>query len=158
MAKVTAGNILRYQRVSFAFPVILILDENHSKVHIATHSYPRTLILGSMSDSDPSLPVSALLELDAQIFKKYGRTMMQDTLGVIIESIYCSAYGIFFAVAVYSILPLTNSSWSRKGLKSHLAIIILIVVYLYMAPSLCGPWTLPMLLVTHIFCWWFPMC
>ncbi|KAJ7367602.1 hypothetical protein DFH08DRAFT_946586 [Mycena albidolilacea] len=51
---------------------------------------------------------------------------MQDVLGSIIESIFLSVYGIFFAVAVYSIL--------RKGLKTQSSIIMLVVVvYLYMA-------------------------
>ncbi|KAF7330961.1 hypothetical protein MVEN_02436000 [Mycena venus] len=56
----------------------------------------------------------------------FGRDIMQNAVGLIVESILLSAYGIFFAVAVYSIV--------RKGLKSRGSIIMLVVViYLYAA-------------------------
>jgi hypothetical protein len=74
------------------------------------------------SDSDLSLSLAvALSDTDALILKHYGRDIMQDSVGAIVQSIFCSkcfrwsgsacissrfagAYGIFFAVAMYSIL------------------------------------------------------
>jgi hypothetical protein len=72
--------------------------------------------MSSHSDSGPT----ALLEADAQLLKDFGPHIMQAVLGTITESILCSecsdcfelpyflmvtgAYGIFFAIAVYSIL------------------------------------------------------
>ncbi|KAJ6462444.1 hypothetical protein C8R45DRAFT_1178002 [Mycena sanguinolenta] len=65
-----------------------------------------------------------LSEREALILKDYGRDTIQDILGVIMESILCSAYGIVFAVGVYSIV--------RKGLRSRGSIVMLIIViYLY---------------------------
>ncbi|KAJ6496439.1 hypothetical protein C8R45DRAFT_926939 [Mycena sanguinolenta] len=52
--------------------------------------------------------------------------MTQDAVAMIAESVYLGAYGVFFGIAVYSIL--------RKGLKSRGSIIMLVVVcYLYAA-------------------------
>jgi hypothetical protein len=73
-----------------------------------------------MADSGSTLP-AALSDADAQLLKCYGRNITQDVVGVLTESIFCSeclaawdcrhsssgftgAYGIFFALAVYSIL------------------------------------------------------
>ncbi|KAJ6473800.1 hypothetical protein C8R45DRAFT_1077719 [Mycena sanguinolenta] len=51
---------------------------------------------------------------------------MRDVLHILCESIFCGAYGILFALAVYSIC--------RKGLRSRRQIIMLVVVvYLYAA-------------------------
>ncbi|KAF8191015.1 hypothetical protein K438DRAFT_2018445 [Mycena galopus ATCC 62051] len=67
-----------------------------------------------------------LSERDARILVDYGRDTQQDLLGVVVESIFCSVYGVLFAVAVYSIF--------RKGLRSRASIIMLVVVvFLYMA-------------------------
>ncbi|KAF7330966.1 hypothetical protein MVEN_02436500 [Mycena venus] len=77
------------------------------------------------SDSDPSLS-APLSDADALHLVHYGRDIMQDAFSLIVESILLSAYGIFFAVAVYSIV--------RKGLRTRGSIIMLIVVvYLYAA-------------------------
>ncbi|KAJ6460211.1 hypothetical protein C8R45DRAFT_1221099 [Mycena sanguinolenta] len=74
------------------------------------------------SDSHPTLS-AVLSEVDA-LLDRFGDDIMRLVVLTIVESIFCSAYGIFFAVAVYSIF--------RKGLKSRAAIIMLcVVVYLY---------------------------
>ncbi|KAF7341392.1 hypothetical protein MVEN_01875900 [Mycena venus] len=74
------------------------------------------------SDFNSTLP-APLSDADALILKRYGRDIMQDTLGMIVESICCSAYGIFFAFAVNSIL---RTSWSRGKI-----VMLLVVIYLY---------------------------
>ncbi|KAJ6529022.1 hypothetical protein DFH09DRAFT_1185427 [Mycena vulgaris] len=92
--------------------------------------------MSSGSDANGSLPLS---DTDAQVLYLYGQATTQDAVGLIWETIFLSAYGVFFAVAVYSIC--------RRGLKSHSSIAMLcVVVYLY-ATSL----TLWALNVT----WWF---
>jgi len=53
---------------------------------------------------------------------------MQDMLGVIVESMFCSAYGIFFAFALYSIL--------RKGRSRGSIVMLFVVVYLYVSSVL----------------------
>ncbi|KAF7345822.1 hypothetical protein MVEN_01603700 [Mycena venus] len=68
-----------------------------------------------MSSGSDSIPLS---DADALLLKRFGRDIIQDTVGIVTEAIVCSAYGIFFALALYSIL--------RKGLKSRGA-----MVYLY---------------------------
>ncbi|KAJ7353432.1 hypothetical protein DFH08DRAFT_856860 [Mycena albidolilacea] len=65
-----------------------------------------------------------LSETDELTLKSYGLNIMLRTLRVVAESIFFSAYGILFALAVYSIL--------RKGLRSRGPIIMLVlVVYFY---------------------------
>ncbi|KAF7373804.1 hypothetical protein MSAN_00592100 [Mycena sanguinolenta] len=77
--------------------------------------------MSSNSDSTPSAPLSAT---DAQALYTYGLTITEDAVGMIWETMFMSAYGIFFALALYSIF--------RKGLKSRSSIIMLcVVVYLY---------------------------
>ncbi|KAJ7753479.1 hypothetical protein B0H16DRAFT_1723100 [Mycena metata] len=74
-----------------------------------------------MSSASDSIPLSGA---NALVLKRFGRDMLQDTVGIVTEAIVCSAYGIFFALALYSIL--------RKGLKSRGAIVMLVaMVYLY---------------------------
>ncbi|KAF8145645.1 hypothetical protein K438DRAFT_1871590 [Mycena galopus ATCC 62051] len=71
-----------------------------------------------------TLPETRLLESDAGILKQYGTFILQDVVGNIAATVFFSAYGIFFALAVYSIF--------RKGLRSRSSIIMLfVVVYLY---------------------------
>ncbi|KAJ7896947.1 hypothetical protein B0H13DRAFT_816949 [Mycena leptocephala] len=77
-----------------------------------------------MSDSDPTPPSAPLSDTDAQALYLYGLDITQDAVGVIWETVFISAYGIFFAVAVYSIF--------RKGFKSRSSIAMLcVVIYLY---------------------------
>ncbi|KAJ6467252.1 hypothetical protein C8R45DRAFT_938609 [Mycena sanguinolenta] len=78
------------------------------------------------STSPPAGPLSAA---DALLLNRYGHDTIRDVVGIISESVFCSAYGIFFPLAMYSI-------WSvlRNGLRSRRAIIMsLVVVYLYAA-------------------------
>ncbi|KAF7367007.1 hypothetical protein MSAN_00959800 [Mycena sanguinolenta] len=77
--------------------------------------------------SAPQLLIHIMLsEADASRLKRYGLDTMRDVSNIVSESIFCSAYGIFFALAVYSIC--------RKGLRSRREIIMLVVVvYLYAA-------------------------
>ncbi|KAF7346630.1 hypothetical protein MSAN_01800500 [Mycena sanguinolenta] len=76
------------------------------------------------SDSDPILS-TALSKIDT-LLDRFGFDILHDVVFTIAESIFCSAYGIFFGVALYSIF--------RKGLKSRAAIVMLcVVVYLYAA-------------------------
>ncbi|KAF8205895.1 hypothetical protein K438DRAFT_1817544 [Mycena galopus ATCC 62051] len=73
--------------------------------------------------SAPSLPAA---DSDAQILKLFGRNILQDAAGIIIQSILCSAYDILFMFARYSIL--------RRGLRSRGSTIMFsVVVYLYAA-------------------------
>ncbi|KAJ7826308.1 hypothetical protein B0H14DRAFT_2817582 [Mycena olivaceomarginata] len=75
------------------------------------------------SDSDPTPLATVLEEL-----VKVGYFLQDAVAGTIAQTIFFSAYGIFFAVALYSIF--------RKGLKSRAAIImLLVVVYLYVASA-----------------------
>lgn len=73
MAKVTAGNILRYQRVSFVFPVILILDENHSKAHmrVSDHIYSREYIDSTLVSLILTLALSYLVQclIQTQVYR-----------------------------------------------------------------------------------------
>ncbi|KAJ7161138.1 hypothetical protein C8R46DRAFT_1285140 [Mycena filopes] len=69
----------------------------------------------------PSAPLS---DSDAQTLYSYGQDIMQDAVGVIWETVFISVYGVFFAVAIYSIV--------RRGLKSRTSIVMLcVVLYLY---------------------------
>ncbi|KAJ7613739.1 hypothetical protein DFH06DRAFT_138137 [Mycena polygramma] len=75
-----------------------------------------------MSGSD--LAPSPLSDADAQVLYEYGRDMLQDAVGMIWETIFMSAYGVFFALAVYTIF--------RKGFRRRSSIAMLcVVVYLY---------------------------
>ncbi|KAF7369739.1 hypothetical protein MVEN_00305500 [Mycena venus] len=75
------------------------------------------------SDSDPTLS-APLSDTDAQALYLYGLDITQDAIGVIWETIFISAYGVFFAIALYSIF--------RKGFKSSSSIAMLfVVIYLY---------------------------
>ncbi|KAJ7478702.1 hypothetical protein B0H11DRAFT_2194269, partial [Mycena galericulata] len=75
------------------------------------------------SNSDQTPLVAVLKELVA-----VGFHLQQGVVGTITQTIFFSAYGIFFAVALYSIF--------RKGLRSRAAIImLLVVVYLYVASA-----------------------
>ncbi|KAJ6494493.1 hypothetical protein C8R45DRAFT_1135341, partial [Mycena sanguinolenta] len=75
------------------------------------------------SDSDASSLSAVPSEIDA-ILVYFGSDIMHQVVLSISESIFCSAYGIFFALAVYSIC--------RKGLRSPAAIVMLgVVVCLY---------------------------
>ncbi|KAJ6460325.1 hypothetical protein C8R45DRAFT_941880 [Mycena sanguinolenta] len=78
--------------------------------------------MSSDSDSDPTPGLSAeLSELP-----NFGYDIMHDVVAAISSTIFCSAYGIIFGLALYSIF--------RKGLRSRVAIIMLcMVVYLYLA-------------------------
>jgi len=71
--------------------------------------------------SNSSAPLS---DADAQSLYDFGLDITQDAIGVIWETIFMSAYGVFFVVAVYSIF--------RKGFKRRSSIPMLcVVVYLY---------------------------
>ncbi|KAF8141088.1 hypothetical protein K438DRAFT_1878711 [Mycena galopus ATCC 62051] len=75
------------------------------------------------SDSETTSLPAVLSEIDA-ILVHFGYDIMHQVVLSISESIFCSAYGIFFALAVYSIF--------RKGLRSPAAIVMLgVVVCLY---------------------------
>ncbi|KAF8176891.1 hypothetical protein K438DRAFT_1846325 [Mycena galopus ATCC 62051] len=89
-------------------------------------SYPcRTTIPTIMSSNlGPTPSALRLSERDAQILKIYGSDIIHSVVVNITSSIFCSVYGIFFALAVYSIF--------RKGFRSRSSIIMLfVVVYLY---------------------------
>ncbi|KAF8180789.1 hypothetical protein K438DRAFT_1768327 [Mycena galopus ATCC 62051] len=73
-----------------------------------------------MSTSSSSSSNASLSEADAQALYLYGRNTLQDAFGVIWETMLISVYGVFFAVAVYSIF--------RKGLKSRGSIAMLCVI------------------------------
>ncbi|KAF8172527.1 hypothetical protein K438DRAFT_1851343 [Mycena galopus ATCC 62051] len=75
------------------------------------------------SDSDPT-PLATVLEELVEV----GYFLQHAVAGTIAQTIFFSAYGIFFAVALYSIF--------RKGLRSRTSIImLLVVVYLYVASA-----------------------
>ncbi|KAJ7214157.1 hypothetical protein C8J57DRAFT_1397523 [Mycena rebaudengoi] len=77
-----------------------------------------------MSSNSHQTPLAAVLEelVDVGFFIQHA------VAGTIAQTIFFSAYGIFFAVALYSIF--------RKGLRSRAAIImLLVVVYLYVASA-----------------------
>ncbi|KAJ6460221.1 hypothetical protein C8R45DRAFT_1221105 [Mycena sanguinolenta] len=75
-------------------------------------------------DSHPTRS-AVLPDVDA-LLNRFGDDIMRGVVLTIVESICCSAYSIFFAIAMYSIF--------RKGLKSRAAIIMLcVVVYLYVS-------------------------
>ncbi|KAJ7726822.1 hypothetical protein DFH07DRAFT_234745 [Mycena maculata] len=87
--------------------------------------------------SDPSSAPPS--EGDAQALYLFGLDITQNTVGVIWETMFFSAYGIFFAVAVYTIF--------RKGLKSRASVVMLcVVIYLYASSA-----TLWALNVTDLF-------
>ncbi|KAJ6592733.1 hypothetical protein B0H19DRAFT_1245564 [Mycena capillaripes] len=76
--------------------------------------------MSSESNSTSSAPSA----FDSQVLFLFGLDIIQDTLGIIWETLFISAYGIFFGVAVYSIF--------RKGFKSRSSVAMLcVVVYLY---------------------------
>ncbi|KAJ6483261.1 hypothetical protein C8R45DRAFT_1215129, partial [Mycena sanguinolenta] len=69
---------------------------------------------------------SSLSEADVSALKAYGRDTITNVTGIAVESVFCGVYGVFFAVAMYSIC--------RQGLRSRRAIIMsLVVVYLFAA-------------------------
>ncbi|KAF7347962.1 hypothetical protein MSAN_01748300 [Mycena sanguinolenta] len=71
-----------------------------------------------MSSDSPTLSDIEIL------LTRLGRDITQDVVLAITESVFCSAYGIFFAVALYSIF--------RKGLRSRAtSIMLFVVVYMY---------------------------
>ncbi|KAJ7868520.1 hypothetical protein B0H14DRAFT_3584332 [Mycena olivaceomarginata] len=72
--------------------------------------------MSSDSDSTPSAPLSAA---DAHALYRYGLDITQDAIGVIWETIFISAYGVFFAVAIYSIL-LQVANLHRHALRRRL--------------------------------------
>ncbi|KAJ7196702.1 hypothetical protein GGX14DRAFT_672365 [Mycena pura] len=77
----------------------------------------------SASSSSSSSPLS---DLDAHTLYDYGLDVTQDAIGIIIETIFMSVYGVFFALALYSIC--------RKVVKSLGSFVMLcVVVYLYAA-------------------------
>ncbi|KAJ7880841.1 hypothetical protein B0H13DRAFT_2345450 [Mycena leptocephala] len=83
------------------------------------------------SDSNETL-AAPLSDADALTLVCYGRDTMRDAVGVIAESVLCSAYGIFFAFAIYSILQVPEIVVPRKGLRSRGSRVMLcVVVYLY---------------------------
>ncbi|KAJ7203677.1 hypothetical protein B0H12DRAFT_1243734 [Mycena haematopus] len=118
-----------------AYPTILIADkatyDQTASPYTSTSVLPtpsativRWTEKSMSSDSDPTLP-EVLSEI-AVLLNRFGRDITQDVVLVIAESIFCSAYGIFFAIALYSIF--------RKGLRSWASIIMLfVVVYLYLS-------------------------
>ncbi|KAJ6492825.1 hypothetical protein C8R47DRAFT_1119923 [Mycena vitilis] len=74
----------------------------------------------SGADSAPS----SLSDADAQVLYRYGLDITQNAVGIIWETIFMSAYGVFFSVAVYTIF--------RKGFRRRSSIAMLcVVVYLY---------------------------
>ncbi|KAF7373808.1 hypothetical protein MSAN_00592500 [Mycena sanguinolenta] len=67
-----------------------------------------------------------LSDADALLLKGYGQITISDVLGILFEGVFCGAYGIFFALAVYSI--------RQRGFRTRRAMIMaLVVVYLYAA-------------------------
>ncbi|KAJ7367622.1 hypothetical protein DFH08DRAFT_795772 [Mycena albidolilacea] len=60
----------------------------------------RNLNTLALMSSPPDSGPTTLLEADAQLLKDFGPHIMQAVLGTITESILCSAYGIFFAIAM----------------------------------------------------------
>ncbi|KAJ7812301.1 hypothetical protein B0H14DRAFT_3150384 [Mycena olivaceomarginata] len=81
-----------------------------------------------MSTGSGSSSFAPLSDADAQALYLYGRNTLQDTFGVIWETALITAYGVFFAVAVYSIF------W--KGLKSRGSIAMLCAIVSLYASSL----------------------
>ncbi|KAJ7224712.1 hypothetical protein GGX14DRAFT_426551 [Mycena pura] len=81
-----------------------------------------------MSTGSNSSSFAPLSDVDAQTLYLYGRNTLQDALGVIWETMLISAYGVFFAVAVYSIF--------QKGLKSRGSIAMLCAIVSLYASSL----------------------
>ncbi|KAK7053817.1 hypothetical protein R3P38DRAFT_1468047 [Favolaschia claudopus] len=82
----------------------------------------------STSASSNSTPpsVSALSRADAHHIQNFGQIITDQVIALVSETVFCSIYGIIFALAIYSIF--------RKGLRSRSSIIMLIVVvYLYAA-------------------------
>ncbi|KAJ7104670.1 hypothetical protein C8R44DRAFT_987874 [Mycena epipterygia] len=65
-----------------------------------------------------------LSEADALLLESYGSLTIQEVLGILFEGVFFGAYGIFFALAVYSI--------RQRGVRSRMAIIMSLVVgYLF---------------------------
>ncbi|KAF7358705.1 hypothetical protein MSAN_01209500 [Mycena sanguinolenta] len=81
-----------------------------------------------MTSTSSPAATGGLSTRDALLLEGYGRTIMQDVLSVIFEGLLFSAYGVFFIVALYSII--------RRGLKSPRNIIMLAVVVLLFGGSL----------------------
>ncbi|KAF7369754.1 hypothetical protein MVEN_00307200 [Mycena venus] len=81
-----------------------------------------------MSTGSSSSSFAPLSDVDAQALYLYGRNTLQDAFGVIWETMLISAYGVFFAVAVYSIF--------RRGLKSRSSIAMLCAIVSLYASSL----------------------
>ncbi|KAF7374035.1 hypothetical protein MSAN_00284200 [Mycena sanguinolenta] len=77
-----------------------------------------------MSSKSDATQLAAVLELLVEV----GFELQHAVAGTIAQTIFFSAYGVFFAIAVYSIF--------RKGLRSWASIImLLVVVYLYLASA-----------------------
>ncbi|KAF7369755.1 hypothetical protein MVEN_00307300 [Mycena venus] len=81
-----------------------------------------------MSTGSSSSSFAPLSDADAEALYLYGRNTLQDAFGTIWETILISAYGVFFAVAVYSIF--------QKGLKSRGSIAMLCAIVSLYASSL----------------------
>ncbi|KAJ7320742.1 hypothetical protein DFH08DRAFT_890117 [Mycena albidolilacea] len=82
----------------------------------------------TMSTGSGSSSFAPLSDADAQALYLYGRNTLQDAFGVIWETVLITAYGVFFAVAIYSIF------W--KGLKSRGSIAMLCAIVSLYASSL----------------------
>ncbi|KAF8191014.1 hypothetical protein K438DRAFT_2018444 [Mycena galopus ATCC 62051] len=57
----------------------------------------------------PALSARNLSQRDALILKLYSRGLKLDAEGIVVESIFCSAYGIFFAVALFQVIAFIPS-------------------------------------------------
>ncbi|KAF7350743.1 hypothetical protein MSAN_01635400 [Mycena sanguinolenta] len=108
---------------SFFLPCSRYLSSSHRPCQ----SFPPPL--STLSWNIHFRAIMSLSATDALTLKRYGRDLMQDAAGVIAESIFFSAYGIFFAIAIYSIF--------QKGLGSIGSRIMLsVIIYLYASATL----------------------
>ncbi|KAF7346171.1 hypothetical protein MSAN_01843900 [Mycena sanguinolenta] len=102
----------------------MLIDSVHSGHRAAPSFFSSNLALPSMASLSLRTRSRLLSNTDASILKDYGRNTTQDLTRIISETIFLSIYGVFFALAVYSIL--------RRGLRSRISIIMLLVVmYLF---------------------------
>ncbi|KAF8191016.1 hypothetical protein K438DRAFT_1970763 [Mycena galopus ATCC 62051] len=110
-----------------ACPKLVVYMWSPEHVDLCYPLLPTIFSLGEMSSNSHSTLSARHLSLDDALdLTLMGRDIMQNVVGLIVESILCSAYGICFAVAVYSIF--------RKGIRSRGSIImLLVVVYLYLS-------------------------
>ncbi|KAF7360001.1 hypothetical protein MVEN_00727400 [Mycena venus] len=81
-----------------------------------------------MSSGSSSSSFGPLSDADAQALYLAGRDTAQDAFGVIWETMLISAYGVFFAVAIYSIF--------QNGLRSRGSIALLFAIVSLYASSL----------------------